>query len=90
MRAHSHWLLDRQQEAFDTLAQNADRVLVEDTRFSDTPALDRDEARRSVLEYAADLGLEVADVGAPLASCAKTQMLSIPMFRSSLSTGSLR
>lgn len=39
-----------------------DRVLVEDTRFSDTSHLDHDALRSEVLEYAADRGLEIADV----------------------------
>jgi len=40
-----------------TLPLSNRRVLVEDTRFSDTPACDRDECLRSVTRYVNDLGI---------------------------------
>lgn len=39
-----------------------DRVLVEDTCFSDTPSIDRDAARARVLAYAEAQGFDVAEV----------------------------
>jgi lycopene beta-cyclase len=44
------------------LPLGADRVLVEDTYYSDTAALDRDQLRARVLRYAEDQGLEVREV----------------------------
>lgn len=39
-----------------------DRILVEDTCFSDTPHIDRDAMRNRVLDYAATNGLDVLEV----------------------------
>lgn len=44
---------------FYVLPLSPDRVLVEDTRFSDTPDLDPDEMGAGVLAYAAENGLDV-------------------------------
>ena len=41
----------------------ADRLLVEDTSFSDSPVLDHETLRERVLDYAEDRGFEVASVG---------------------------
>ncbi|MBL8897203.1 MAG: lycopene beta-cyclase CrtY [Planctomycetes bacterium] len=38
------------------------RVLLEDTRFADTPELERDELRAEVLRYAEELGLAVSGI----------------------------
>ncbi|MEM9488667.1 MAG: lycopene beta-cyclase CrtY, partial [Myxococcota bacterium] len=45
-----------------TLPLAEDRVLVEETYFSDTPDLAVGRLRRSIADYAADLGLAVAEV----------------------------
>jgi lycopene cyclase len=47
---------------FYTLPLAPDRFLVEDTYFSDTPDLDRENLRREILTYAQRIGLGVADV----------------------------
>ena len=47
---------------FYTLPFAPDRFLVEDTYYSDTPELDRDNLRREILAYAQRIGLRVAKV----------------------------
>ena len=47
---------------FYTLPFAPDRFLVEDTYYSDTPDLDRDNLRREILAYAQRIGLRVAKV----------------------------
>jgi lycopene beta-cyclase len=47
---------------FYTLPLSPDRFLVEDTYYSDTPDLDRENLRREILSYAQRIGLRVKDV----------------------------
>jgi len=47
---------------FYTLPFAPDRFLVEDTYYSDTPDLDRENLRREILAYAQRIGLRVAEI----------------------------
>ena len=65
---HRPLLMDAQVPQVDgfrfvyVLPLGSDRLLVEDTRFSDTADLDRAQVRQSVLDYMADNGIDHAEI----------------------------